>query len=112
MSVLIETGRTTSKIRVFGWTWKMEAVTFKYPPTLHRSAFEGGKWKEIGEVDWTAMIDGYVIHHDEVNGRFQVMEMGVDDGWARLVGETGSPLEAMRLARLDYRAVLAREENV
>ena len=107
MSVLIETGRTTSKVKAFGWTWKLEAVTSKYQ--------KDGEWKEIGEVSWTAMVDGYSIFHDDINGRFEVTELsraGALRYAIRSIGETGSPLEAMRLARIDHRAVLARAEDI
>ena len=107
MSVLIETGRSIEMDRHFGWTWKLEYVTSKYQ--------KDGEWKEIGEVSWTAIVDGYMIFHDDVNGRFLVTELSGAGGIryaTRLVGETGSPLEAMRLARLDHRAVLARAEAI
>ena len=105
MSVLIETGKSTSKFDWLGWTWKLEAVTFKQEDMT-------GFRNELGEVSWTAMVDGYVVVHDDVNGRFEVIETGIIPGHVRIVGETGSPLEAMRLARLDHRAQLAWAEGI
>ena len=102
MSVLIETGKSTSKFDWLGWTWKMKYATFKWMK-------QDLGWHHLGEVSWRAMVDGYVIFHDDVNGRFEVVLTGRG---ARIIGETGSPLEAMRLARLDHRARLAQAEEM
>ena len=103
VSVLIETGKSTSKFDWLGWTWKLEAIIFESAEL---------EFKQLGEVSWMAMVDGYVVVHDDVNGRFEVVETGVVPGHVRIVGETGSPLEAMRLARLDHRAQLTRAEGI
>ncbi len=106
MSVLIETDKSTSTVWAFGWTWEVEYAIYKYR--------KDGEWKELGEVTWRTaapMENGYMISHDDVNGRFQVIEIVKANDY-RIIGETGSPLEAMRLARIDHRAVLARAEGI
>ena len=107
MSVLIETGKECDLVHAFGWIWQLEFLTSKYRD-------KNNEWKEFGEVNWMTLAsvgETYTIIHDDVNGRFVVAATGpegIRHHWDRLVGETGSPLEAMRLARQDHRAVLAK----